>query len=879
MRRKNFILKVSFGFLPILLPLLLSIVFVSCQDDDLTRNEEPKWLGSSIYGYLKNEKNYTTYLKLVDEVGYADVLSKTGSKTVFVADDDAFNRFFEDNPWGVTSYESLSLAQKKLIMNFGMIDNAYLLSSLSNYNFGGSLVEGTAFRRASASSQFDTIPFLKGDKLPVSKYWDMYRSSGINLITDDFTNKFVLYFLDRPLRNADISNQDFSIITGKERTDGDVHLFDIPVISGDIICKNGYIHILEDVMIPPYNMGDYLQMDSETQIFSSLLERFSAPYYDGDINQEFKLVNPDFTDSIFVKGYFSPDYIQYPDESLVPTDTRLLFSPGSNSYSSADQADMSTMLVPTDNAMSEYLDSGAGMILKERFGDWDGVPDHIVTKFLNRHMRTSFIESVPSRFDKLMDASNDPVPVSHSHIESSYLASNGLIYKTNEVYPPNDYISVYAPVLFGANTRIFDWVINKLDYTFYLNSMVSRYSFFVPTDEFFENYIDPITWGENRNVPAALKFKYDTERSEVRAVVHSYDPATEIVGDSIGSVRYSGSNNEYYDFIVNRLWDLLESHLVVGDVESGSKYVLTNGGTLLKVEGNGTSMKLQGGGDIDRNVEINVTDVYQQANGNTYFIDAPIQGPLKSLYSVLKSTPEFSEFFTLLANFPERNKQVFFVRANGYFGVDFNIKFLNTYNYTVYVPTNQAIVDAINDGIILPWESSPKFPQVTHGINDLLTIANDDEANPDDKLAAQKEADKAIEQLALFLRYHFQDNSVLISGESAAPHIYQTATIKTDSIESHFGTYINKYYKLQVTVDNDKINIHTEADETASVKTDGGLYNIITRDYIFGRNSTSYKEADGTGSGTHAYSSSIIETSSTAVIHQVDKVLMYKKRD
>jgi len=55
------------------------------------------------------------------------------------------------------------------------------------------------------------IPFLKGDKLPVSKYWDMYLDpQGINLITDDFTNKFVLYFLDRPLRNADISNQDFS---------------------------------------------------------------------------------------------------------------------------------------------------------------------------------------------------------------------------------------------------------------------------------------------------------------------------------------------------------------------------------------------------------------------------------------------------------------------------------------------------------------------------------------------------------------------------------------------------------------------------------------------------------------------------------------------
>jgi hypothetical protein len=64
------------------------------------------------------------------------VLAKTGSKTMFVADDEAYERFFKNNSWGVRRYEDLTESQKKLLIFGSMIDNSIQLNNLSN-------VEGT----------------------------------------------------------------------------------------------------------------------------------------------------------------------------------------------------------------------------------------------------------------------------------------------------------------------------------------------------------------------------------------------------------------------------------------------------------------------------------------------------------------------------------------------------------------------------------------------------------------------------------------------------------------------------------------------------------------------------------------------------------------
>ena len=97
----------------------------SCKDDVLTG--QPEWLGNSIYERLQEDGGYTTVLRLIDDLDQREVLAHTGSKTLFVASDSAYRHWYGHNDWGVNSYEQLSKAQKKLLLNNSMINNAYLI--------------------------------------------------------------------------------------------------------------------------------------------------------------------------------------------------------------------------------------------------------------------------------------------------------------------------------------------------------------------------------------------------------------------------------------------------------------------------------------------------------------------------------------------------------------------------------------------------------------------------------------------------------------------------------------------------------------------------------------------------------------------------------
>lgn len=823
-----------------------SLWIVSCKDDYYYDDVEPEWLGASIYDYLVTNGNFSNYSRLIDDVGYTAVLSKTGSKTLFVADDAAFDRFYQNNPWGVTIYDDLSLAQKKLILNFSMINNAYLIENLANY-FDGSLQTGTALRRSTAISVLDSIPFESGDMLPEGSVWDRFREKGVHILKDG-SSWTIVHFLEIPLENAGISNSDFQLITGVERSGNDAHIFNNKVVERDITCKNGYIHVLEDVLIPPVNIAEHLRENPNTQIFSKLLERFSAPYFNPEQTDIYNQIHPEKPiDSIFEKAYFSDNqgYVWYPDGTLISDELLLPFNPGRNSYirvgrGSALQPDMAAILCPSDAAMMAYFETGAGVVLKDRYGSWENIPDDIVMLLVNRHLRESFLETVPDRFENLKDSENSPIPISPSDVTSAYVGVNGVVYQTDKVYPPDDYVSVYGPVLFSEKARVFNWAVRQNDFRLYLNSLVSQYSFFVPTDDYFVNYIDPIAY--SKDVQAVMKYWYNERTSTVNATVYNYDADTDVIGDSIAAITDE-------PFLANRLLDVLDSHIVIGDVESGSQFYFTKNGNSLKVDGAGQGLKVQAGNDIVRELTASVVPggVYEQLNGNTYFIDKPLQIPLKSVYKILSETPEFSEFFVLLEELTGTSEEVF-IKKKLYSGVDFNIKFFNTFNYTVYVPTNEAIQQAVTDNLISDWDQINAMPDSLQGAE--------------------------IKKLERFLRYHFQDNSVLISGEPVDA-IYQTATIKTNELETQFRTYKDKYYRLGITGDGDNLELSTENYGSANVIKADGLYNILARDHIFSDIPQAFREIDGSGTGDE-FIVSRITTASTAVIHQIDNVLRFE---
>ncbi|MGC3978581.1 MAG: hypothetical protein QM751_10345 [Paludibacteraceae bacterium] len=288
---------------------IISVLISSCANEfERLSTSKPSWLGENIYKQL--EEGYTdqdgkvykfsTYLQLIEDLKYGEVLKLTGSKTLFVADDAAFERFYQSNSWGVKSYSSFSLAQKKLIFNTFMLDNAYLIELMSNVT---GPIEDVAMRRITSQSLIDTISYVKNEGMPINSNWDYYRDKGMYLVKDD-TPYSMLHFLQPQMTFKGITNEDFAFIFGENRNDNDAHIFGDKVVVRDITCKNGYLNILKDVIIPPSNMAEVIRETPETQIFSSILERYAAPFYAQKVTDQYKSNNLGFNDSIFLKKIF-----------------------------------------------------------------------------------------------------------------------------------------------------------------------------------------------------------------------------------------------------------------------------------------------------------------------------------------------------------------------------------------------------------------------------------------------------------------------------------------------------------------------------------------------------------------------------------------------
>jgi uncharacterized surface protein with fasciclin (FAS1) repeats len=224
--------------------------------------ELPSWLGESIYKELQQPKElqgtFTTYCKLIDDLGYADVLSRTGSKTIFPANDEAFAKFFEggNNKFGVSSYDQLTHAQKAELLFSTMLDNAILVGTLSNsQNSAGNMLQGQLVKHGTNMRlSYAVMPF-KAEQMPANnKYFSRFQTADRNSMLAVFDNTVAPmvhltgeYMLNNNMTIAG-SESDFQILTGHEYSDGDAYIFNHKVIKGDVVCQNGYIHQLDEVL-------------------------------------------------------------------------------------------------------------------------------------------------------------------------------------------------------------------------------------------------------------------------------------------------------------------------------------------------------------------------------------------------------------------------------------------------------------------------------------------------------------------------------------------------------------------------------------------------------------------------------------------------------
>jgi len=856
---------------------LLVGVFVlsSCQQYDLDENTPEGW-GNSIYSWLDEQGNFTNTVRMINDLNYQEVLGKTGSKTLFVADDAAYDRFYGDNPWGVKRYEDLSLAQKKMLLFGNMIDNSIQLNSLSTIQ-GKPLKEGQAMRRFSALSEYDTIPVLKTQDMPDNKYWKRHRESGKDMVCmEDGTAVPMLLFLEAQLSNNRITNEDYNFLFNHttNRQSGDASVNGINVVEDNIRCANGFIHRTAEVVTPLTNMAELIATKPQVSMFNKLLERFCAPYPDGkDLakTERYNYLYGTSVDTVYTKRFFNEKnqvaVDRTPDGGGVPA--QLLFDPEWNSYYStsnkdnsegnaAEQRDMAVMMVPSDAAMREYWE-GAGKPLSENYASWDDVPDDVIIKLLNVNMLPSFTSSVPSKFDAVLNDANDPMGVNVADIDSVWMSCNGAIYLTNKVYSPTAYVSVSFPALINRNMKIIDWAITQCKYNVYLNALGSDYSFFIPTNNALIEYIDPCSFGKPNL--QLLSFRWDETKTNINervyAVLYNYDEQTG-ERDSIGTVTN-------WNRITRCLQDILDTHIVIGKVWEGDHtYFRTKNGTGIRITNpkDESNMKVEGSYQMYEGQPLNVTRVYDQrkevagGNGKSYVLEGqPIMGTRLTVYDQLAAHPKyFGKFLELLEGSPlletkhdmgtgDPNQD----KACG----GTNISVFNTYHYTIYVPDNEAIEQLQKEGKLSSWEQ----------------VDEDHQAGNEEKAASDSL------NIVNFLKYHIQDNALYIGAQNESGD-FETSLINKKTRRFYMVKSQLKDDEIEVLDAVDQENAKNGIDTKHYVKKisyidDDGiqrdLYNIQAREYMYNNND--------------ALTATELYTTSSAVIHLIDKPLSYSTDD
>lgn len=839
-----------------------SSAFLSCTDYDLDERTPDGW-GSSIYSWLDEQGNFTNTVRLIEDLGYKEVLAKTGSKTLFVADDAAYERFYRNNSWGVSNYDQLSPSQKKLLLFGSMIDNSMQLSTLPSVQ-GTPPNEGECMRRFASSSVFDSVAVLTADQMPESRYWDYHRESGKPMVclTDNSVVP-LLFFIEKQLAKKKITNEDYNFLFNytTDRQPGDASVNGVQVEEGNIKCSNGFIHRMAEVITPRPNMAELIASKPNTSLFNSLLERFCAPYPDrnpeqqGSVTMQYNRLYEANVDTVFTKRFFSDksvggvSLLQTPAGKAV--NGTLKYDPEWNAYYAGlnseegnvvMQRDMGVMMVPSDEALTKYWDgeNGEGSVLKNYYGTWENVPDHVISKLINVNMLSSFISSVPSKFASVLNDANDPMGLEVSSIDSVWLGCNGAVYLTNKVYSPTEYISVLFPALINETMAILRWAVEQEQYNVYLNSLNAYYSFFIPTNNALLEYVDPVSYGKGKT--QLYRFHYDPTKvdktQQVWASVWNYDMEARQLGDSIGEVR------DYYQ-ITNRLRDILETHIVIGNVEDGHKYYRTKGGTEIRVDNVDKgekgmtvagSFQINEGDGYGNEAPIPVSVIYDQTEGNgkSYILEGgPILGTRKTVHDVLNEHEEFSKFSELMAG--SSLYETIHNNRNACGGT--NISVFNTYHYSVYVPTNESLEELHRTGQLPTWDDVSEATEagnLSKATRDSLAIEN-------------------------FVRYHIQDNALFVG---AAPENgdFETALIDPTT---------KRFYRLSASATEDEIVLYdnTGNDEPSRVITTEvngkKLYNLMAREYQYG-------SADASTATT-------IETTSSAVIHLIDKPLFYKK--
>jgi uncharacterized surface protein with fasciclin (FAS1) repeats len=631
----------------------------ACQNIyELEKYQYPEWQKGKIYTQLSDHTQATVFLELLESTGYDTLLNRSGSYTVFVPTDSAFNIWFGDHPEYESTIEKIPFEQRVSMVQYHLLQNRWSREQMSMLGNEGWIDEEdpnnnrpTAYKRQSVFRNPDKKYWVRKrendlkqeqetivDSTSASYYRKVYTSS----------RKYLPLFFDEFFGINDLGPDDYAFYFDRNFQYNDIHIANGRLLGDEIPAENGFINMIDRVIIAPVNVEEYLVSDHSgvtTMHFLKNMYRFSEflPNYGATLEQP-EAIEGGVFDTLFNLSFDNAPYT-FPFE---------IHSEVTGSGSGVER-EASTLrhhygiLIPTDQAFENFVSNT--LVGPDRWPDYQSVPDIVWWYLLNSHMSSKPIYRTTLNTG-ITNAFGESVELDESMIRESYYGSNATILLIDEMIESKAFRSITSPVLLqpGYSTMLY-----ALAYTNVMQTLGREgdYAYYLSSDAVLRNdssLLIDLTSG-------FLRF----------TVVDRSTPNPNPVPTSFGEVK-------------KRILNQVGRRPPTG--QARKEFIETLGGNYLVVDNEENTVT--GGkkntfgykGDSAINYEPELVGYYE--NGTTYGTQTWFTTPVSSMYTVLNSYPLFSALLDQAGLRSIRHEKITFLEEGR--------------KYTVFVPSDEALL-------------------------------------------------------------------------------------------------------------------------------------------------------------------------------------------
>lgn len=633
---------------------LMFILLIGCKQD--TYYERPTWLVGKVYTQIKTQTDLSTFTKCIELTGYDKIIDVSGSYTLFAPSNDAFAKYFQENP-KYKSVEDIPISELTELVKYHIVQNPWSkvqLRSLDVYGWIDTLDinndKPKGFKRETLLLKKDINVGVRAslvDNVLTYSIIDTLTTNWKRRILTD-SRKFVPLFYKEYFNIYNLNIADYQYYFNRSfENNSDIYYANAKIVGDEIFAENGFIYNIDRVVVPLRNGYEILSDIQGANSYTDFLKLVNIfPRFVYNEQKTFAQEGADqglIVDSLFDLTYPELTFSINNEKTKAPSGTMGLPSNVTIRYHNG-------LIAPTNSALNELLNeyvNGA-----QHWGNINNAPVNIKRIIVNSYMSENPI--FESDFQKgFYNGELDIVKLNEADIVQKEFGSNTTFVGLKKPIIPRAFKSVTGPVYTRQGYSVMMNAIERTGLLPALKRENQNYSLFVEND--FNLLADSSLLYD------AFTRRFQTFQVGADGTATAFPPSTSdlrtLILNQVGVERPNGLARK--EFIKNLAGNYLIFNNVTG-VVSGTDVSTDgyNGAEIVDI------IPRQISSNADNGTTYDVGDFFRFAAADIY---AKISGSYPNFHALLVSAG--------LANTAEYRYT--FLSENEF--------------YTVFIPSNEAI--------------------------------------------------------------------------------------------------------------------------------------------------------------------------------------------